>query len=106
MARDFVADTLATWECNGVVDTAVLLTSELVTNAVLHARTEVTVTVSLDARRLRVEVWDGNAELPSMRPYDVDDATGRGLPMIGAYSAAWGAEPRPHGKVVWFEIDT
>ena len=106
LARGFITDTLTSWECGNVVDTVVLLTSELVTNAVLHARTMVTVTVSLDARRLRVEVCDRSRTLPRMRPYGVDDATGRGLPMIGAYAAAWGADPRPDGKCVWFEIDT
>ena len=106
LARGFITDALTKWECDNVVDTAVLLTSELVTNAVLHARTTVTVTVSLDDRRLRVEVCDHSPTLPRMRPFGVDDATGRGLPMIGAYAAAWGAEPRPDGKCVWFEIDT
>jgi anti-sigma regulatory factor (Ser/Thr protein kinase) len=106
MARGFMADTLIGWECDNVVDTVVLLTSELVTNAVLHARTPLTVTVVLHARRLRVEVCDRNAVLPRVRPYEVDDATGRGLAMIAAYAAEWGAEARGDGKCVWFEIDT
>ena len=106
MAREFMTDTLIGWECDDVIDTAVLLASELVTNAVLHARTPLTVTVSLDERRLRVEVWDHSTVVPQPRPYQVDDATGRGLAMIGAYAAAWGVEPQPDGKCVWFEIDT
>ncbi len=105
MARAFMSETLSAWECPGVVETASLLTSELVTNAVLHAHSRVTVAVSLDDRRLRVEVCDDSPAMPVVRPYNVDDATGRGLPMVAAFAAARAAEPRPAGKCVWFEID-
>jgi hypothetical protein len=76
-----------------------------VTNAVLHARSAVALAVTLNETRLRVEVCDDSGVLPSVRPHDLDAATGRGLAIVAAYAAAWGAEERPSGKCVWFEVD-
>ena len=105
MARAFVAEQLQAWECGDVLDTALLLTSELVTNAVLHARTAMTLVATVDRGRLRIGVADGSSKLPYMRPYEIDDLTGRGLAMVAGYSADWGVEEQVDGKCVWFEID-
>jgi anti-sigma regulatory factor (Ser/Thr protein kinase) len=105
VARAFIVETLGPWECDHIVDTTALLTSELVTNAVLHARTPVSLAVTLDAGRLRVEVCDDSERMPAVRPYSLDDPTGRGLAMVAGFAADWGAERRPGGKCVWFEID-
>ena len=85
-------------------ETASLLTSELVTNAVLHAATEITVTVRSEPSCLRVEVADGDPQLPALKHYEGDAATGRGLSVVAALADTWGASRRGEGKVVWFEL--
>ena len=103
-ARAFTRAQLADSSCD--VETAVLLVSEVVTNAVLHARTKVTVTVQDLGAFARVEVTDGSPTLPSMHGFPVDSATGRGLRMLDRLSERWGVDPAKSGpgKVVWFEV--
>ena len=81
-----------------------LLTSELVTNAVLHAATPVTVTLRRDAEAIRVEVADQSPQLPTLKSYGEDAATGRGLHLVSALADSWGSRRREDGKVVWFEL--
>ena len=86
-------------------DSLVLLTSELVTNAVLHARTEFTVRVVREGETVRVTVEDGSLAVPRQRTYGTDSTTGRGLRLVETLSAAWGVDPLPGGgKAVWFEV--
>jgi anti-sigma regulatory factor (Ser/Thr protein kinase) len=86
-------------------DDAMLLTSELATNAVIHARTSYSVSVSVVDDRVRVEVADGSASSARRCHYSATSGTGRGLGMIEDTAAAWGVEPRPPaGKVIWFEL--
>ena len=73
------------------VDTAILLTSELVTNAVLHARTDVQVTVVVDDG-VRIEVHDESALLPASRTHALDSMTGRGLHIVGQLADDYGVE--------------
>src|SRR6476660_8236427 len=68
-ARRFVRQVLAEWSADSYVDAATLAVSELVTNAVLHARSGPVVTVRLDGGRLRVEVKDDSAVVPSRKRY-------------------------------------
>jgi anti-sigma regulatory factor (Ser/Thr protein kinase) len=89
-----------------VADTAVLLTSELVTNAVLHADGPITVQAGWDRNhRLRVEVVDSSPAVPRVRRRGQDAMTGRGLMLVETMSVAWGAERRSRGKAVWFVLD-
>lgn len=81
-----------------------LLTSELVTNAVLHAATPVTVTVRRASDAIRVEVADESPQLPTLKSYGEDAATGRGLHLVSALADSWGSRRRDDGKVVWFEL--
>ena len=81
-----------------------LALSELVTNAVLHGRGPIVVTLSADDEVLRVEVADANPVSPSFSMLDQTAVTGRGLLLIGAVSDRWGVEPSADGKAVWFEI--
>ena len=87
-----------------VVELAVLLVSELVTNAVVHARSGVRVTVHVDAHWVRVEVEDQGPGRPTVRPFMRDQPTGLGLDVVKELATDWGTERRGQCKVVWFEI--
>jgi serine phosphatase RsbU (regulator of sigma subunit)/anti-sigma regulatory factor (Ser/Thr protein kinase) len=87
-----------------VIECAALLTSELVTNAVLHAATPFTVTLHLMEDRIRVDVADGNPVVPSVKDYAADAATGRGLTLFNTLASNWGVLPVVGGKIVWFEL--
>jgi anti-sigma regulatory factor (Ser/Thr protein kinase) len=87
-----------------VTECAALLTSELVTNAVLHASTPFTVTLHLMEDRIRVDVADGNPIVPSIKDYAADAATGRGLTLFNTLASNWGVLPVVGGKIVWFEL--
>jgi len=81
-----------------------LLVSELVTNALLHARSEVVVSVSVTAQAVRIEVWDTSRAAPVSRHYAPEATTGRGLVLVEALADAWGTDVGPRGKTVWFEL--
>jgi hypothetical protein len=104
-ARRLVTTALARWDARDLGDVAALATSELVTNAVLHARTRVEVMLAFDGATLRVEVRDDVATLPNPRGVNLRAGTGRGLALVAAVAARWGAEQTDTGKVVWFEAD-
>ncbi len=85
-------------------DTAVLLASEIVTNAVLHANTPVSVTVTVGAGVL-VEVIDGSPLLPRPRRHDVESVTGRGLELVELLATRYGTRALSGGgKGVWFTV--
>jgi two-component sensor histidine kinase len=89
-----------------VADTIALLTSELVTNAVMHARTDIHVTVALgEARRVRVCVRDENTRMPAPAIAPIDATSGRGLLLVQSASTAWGIQTDEDGKTIWFELD-
>ncbi len=83
---------------------AVLLTSELVTNAVLHAATPMCVTLHILSDRIRIDVADGNPAFPSIKDYGQDAATGRGLTLFNTLASNWGVQAVDGGKIVWFEL--
>src|SRR4051794_6155799 len=109
-ARRFVADVLTdvlsdAGDERTLLDLATLLTSELVTNGIVHAHTELRVVVDVTDRHLRVEVADGNPSLPARRDYDESAVTGRGMEMVELLSHEFGAEPIDgDGKRVWFRL--
>jgi PAS domain S-box-containing protein len=82
----------------------VLLVSELVTNALLHAGTEVDLAGSVDERGVRIEVSDGSTHLPSPRRYAATSGTGRGLLMLESMVDEWGVVLHEQGKTVWFTL--
>lgn len=104
VARTFVSRTLRLWGCTQLEEVASLLTSELVTNAVLHAATGIALRLSFDGSELRVEVRDGSSELPKTLPINPHSEHGRGLWIIKNLSREWGSIPTPEGKVVWFAL--
>lgn len=82
-----------------------LALSEIVTNALLHGRGPISLTLCAGPGSLRVEVCDGNPVSPSLSMLDQTAVTGRGLLLISAVSDRWGVDPAPDGKVVWFELE-
>jgi PAS domain S-box-containing protein len=87
-----------------LVDTAVLLVSELVTNALLHAGTDIGLTGSVGPDGLHVGVSDGSRHLPSRREYGPASGTGRGLLMLESMVDEWGVTQNRTGKTVWFRV--
>jgi anti-sigma regulatory factor (Ser/Thr protein kinase) len=104
-ARRFVSDTMRAWGCDDAISDAELLVSELVTNAVLHARSETRVLVERDGTTVRVSVCDDSPARPRLRNYGPEAVTGRGLVIVDRIARRWGVEPSDAGKCVWFEIE-
>ncbi|MCO5968534.1 ATP-binding protein [Actinoallomurus soli] len=106
-ARRLTGEQLEHWGLGDHRDTAELLVSELVTNAVRHGRGEIQLTVCAEEDRLRFEVHDEAAEsVPQVRPVGEIDEGGRGLHLVGMLSSRWGAARTATGKFVWFELRT
>ena len=103
-ARAFVEATLREWGHADLIEVARLLTSELVTNAILHAGTAIRVTVRVAEDRVRVEVEDRTGGTPTRLHRAVDATTGRGLAIVEEIASSWGAQRTGSGKVVWFEM--
>jgi len=103
MARHWIAAHLRDFPPD-VAECAGLLTSELVTNAVLHANTPLSVTLHMLSDRIRVDVADRNPVVPSLKDYGADAATGRGLTLFNALAKDWGVQKAEGGKIVWFEL--
>lgn len=104
MARDFLRAATCTEHHNEVIEDAVLLVSELVTNSVLHGGPPLTVAVDCDVDALQVRVRDGSRDLPSPRQARRADEGGRGLEIVATLSADWGVDPVEDGKHVWFVL--
>ncbi|MEU6309101.1 SpoIIE family protein phosphatase [Streptomyces chartreusis] len=110
-ARSFVRDTLQGWGFADIVDDAVVLTSELVTNAVVHAGTSADVLCLRSEEGVRIEVADRypEREIPLQgSPVNMgspDREGGRGLQLCAALAGRWGVEYTPTHKQVWFQLD-
>lgn len=133
-ARGFVAEVCSDAGLDDLIETAVLLTSELVTNGVLHARTDIGVAAAVSERSLRVDVHDHDPRPPVKRSArsdlmaDIDQllqrdlgeaderhatmsvgpagsiGAGRGLLLVEALADEWGVEQYAGGKAVWFKL--
>lgn len=103
-ARRFVTRALSEIGLPELTEIALILVSELVTNAILHARSEVTLTVTRTSGGLRMEVGDRSSSAPSVRHYSAEATTGRGLVLVDSLADAWGSDIGPSGKTVWFEL--
>ena len=104
-SRRFLTETLAGWGVSDIDLTASLVLSELVTNAVLHAKTEIVVRLYQLDEGVRIEVEDGSPRGLVPRSYALDATTGRGLSLVDALSQSWGVELTGSGKVVWCELE-
>ena len=107
-ARRLVIGALQEWGLTHLEDSAALLVSEVVTNAVLHARTGLAVEVERRGDAVRVTVSDGSPRQPQRRHHDLDSGTGRGLALRTALARDWGSADgtAPWRKDVWFELPT
>ncbi len=106
LARQFVTSTLAEWNVSHLIDTATLLTSELVTNAVVHAGSRIELRLARQEDLVRFEVEDHGGGDPEPRQPALEEMSGRGLALVETLSNAWGVEPVDSGKAVWFELTT
>ena len=106
-ARQTTRDSLATWRLAYLEETAVLLVSELVTNAVRHARGGRPITLELEASRsrLRIEVTDTDPRWPQPRTPAGFDESGFGFVLVDALAGKWGVRETATGKAVWAEVD-
>jgi anti-sigma regulatory factor (Ser/Thr protein kinase) len=104
-ARVFTTDTLEGWGFDERLrDDALLITGELVTNAILHGRPPVELRLRRNPDHLRIEVDDNAAAIPrKLRPTPADDH-GRGLQLTAAVAHRWGTRPLRDGKSVWCEL--
>ena len=105
-ARRFVAGLLACRPFVGRVaaDDVQLVVSELTTNAVIHAGTPFSVSISCGDDAIRISVQDWNRIQPIVRDGAPNARSGRGLRLVAAVSSDWGVEPAPDGKTVWAEL--
>jgi anti-sigma regulatory factor (Ser/Thr protein kinase) len=106
-ARQFVTDTLIAAGVTSVLDEARLLTSELATNAVVHAATDFSVSVHIGAGRVYVEVRDGDpvGRASQRTATSTLPLGGQGLRIVGRVAGSWGTRVEDHSKVVWFSVD-
>jgi len=105
-ARQVVRGTLADWDLEHLVDAAQLLTSEVTTNAVLHARTDFELRVELRDDVVRFTVCDRSGRAVARRHYGIEAGTGRGLGLVETMSVAWGTtDVDGWAKGVWFDLD-
>ena len=103
IARRFVQESLADAP-DDLRDDASLLISEVVTNALLHAKGLVRIEVEERGGAYRIAVSDDSSAPPTQKGYRTDDATGRGLQLLDGLATSWGWEWTRPGKVVWFEL--
>ena len=105
-ARRFVRAALESVEADPlVIETAQLLTDELVTNAIVHAHSKSYLFIRAAKGAVRVEVTDPDDRLPAMTAPDNDALGGRGLVIVNGLASAWGVERTSEGgKTVWFEL--
>jgi DNA-binding NarL/FixJ family response regulator len=117
-ARRFVRHALQMWGAHQQVEDAVIVVSELVTNAIAHTHTGCELRISRSGGRegggggggsqgavLRIEVNDRGAEIPDVQVLNESREHGRGLHIVAALTNAWGVDTEPDGsKTVWAEL--
>lgn len=102
-ARDAVATSLKKASLTNMIETAELIVSELVTNAVLHGAAPARVVVYEDSGLLFIEVYDGSRDDPQPGVSE-DDEHGRGLAIVEFLAEDWASEQAAHGKCVWASL--
>jgi proline iminopeptidase len=106
-ARRHVRATLTIWRLPHLIDSAQLLVSELIGNAVKAATTSpIRLTLDPSPSHLLIEVWDPDPAPPIPKSPTSLDEGGRGLLLVEALAETWGHHPTPHGKTVWCTLPT
>ena len=108
-ARHWVMRTIAEAGVGGASNQVVeLLTGELVANAVVHGPRDapVRIQIGIDGATVHIGVRDTGGGTPTVGHPEPTAASGRGLALVEALSAAWGTQVHPDGKTVWFEVRT
>ena len=104
-ARSQVRAAIHAWDVPVDAAVAVLLTSELVTNAIRHETGEtITLVITCACGQLRVDVHDTSCGVPTPVDGPADAETGRGLMLVSSLSAEWGYNRTPTGKAVYFTL--
>ena len=104
-ARRACADILTRWKCDAEsVEDAVLIVSEIVTNAIRYCAGPVQLRLSRAADYIRVEVTDSSADEPRLLDARPDDESGRGLRIVNQLATRWGHRPVGNGKQVWADL--
>jgi hypothetical protein len=103
-ARYFVTDTCNCWDLAHLRSPAELICSELVSNAVRHAGTDLDLMLSRRGRYLHIGVRDTGRALPRLAGPAPAAQTGRGLRLVDAYASSWGTSAGPTGKIVWANL--
>ncbi len=109
LARQAARDALAAWRLEELTDTAVLLVSELVTNAIQHASaggSAIVLRLETAGGWLRIEVHDPDPGEPTPRPLAGLEESGFGLVLVDTMADKWGVRQTANGKAVWAELDT
>lgn len=98
---------LSAWQLSSLEENAVLVVSELLTNAVRHARDTDAIELDLHATRawLRIEIQDRDRQWPRPRVVNELSESGFGFVLIDALAAKWGVRETETGKAVWAELD-
>ena len=104
--RSLLWTTFACWDCDAdQLDSAALVLSELVGNAVRHAEGDMMrVRLRRDGSVLRIAVEDASPHIPQVREPDWEAESGRGMVIIDALAHRWGCAPTGTGKVVWADV--
>ncbi len=103
-ARRFTQERLTDWGARAITENAVLVVSELVTNAITHGRSACKVVLRWGYGSLRIEVADFGPGSPEPQPQSTMRPSGRGLMIVSSVATAWGIDPCDVGKIVWAEI--
>jgi anti-sigma regulatory factor (Ser/Thr protein kinase) len=105
-ARSFVRRQCSSWALDEQAELATLLANELVTNAIVHARTRIDLRLELCGSRLQIAVRDGDPRPVHLRDGDEQAEHTRGLLIVDRAAGAWGVDDHPAGgKVVWCTLD-
>ncbi|MCU1589768.1 MAG: hypothetical protein JWP11_1024 [Frankiales bacterium] len=107
VGRRLVSEALADWDLDALSYTATLLTSEVLTNSILHARTPILLTVDRTGPgTVTISVHDGSTLVPRRRRHAQDATTGRGLELLDRLSQSWRIQPETNGKTLTFTVGT
>ena len=105
LARRMVRDVLTDRHLLHLAENAMIVVSELATNAVRHARSGVAVTLTSTPGGIRITVTDSSGQLPFVHRAAPGDRAGRGLQLVDQLTNRWGVALGPAGKAVWAELD-